>query len=108
MKRAFRKNTSFNWSEIRIIDDEENTFTQYMQDNEIGFTFSHYSDTLEKMFYKSADDCIKRLTERGILGIEVDYEQQKESERIGQIKLKTEQERIKNNPLEYKQLIAAL
>jgi hypothetical protein len=108
MKRLFKKNTCFNWSEIKIIDTEENTFTQYLQDNEIGFIFSKSTDTLEKMFYSSADDCIKRLTERGILGTEVDYEQQIESERIGQIRLKSEQERIKKNPLEYKQRIAAL
>jgi hypothetical protein len=108
MKRVFKKSTSFNWSEVIIVDDETNEFTQYCQDNEIGFTFSHYTNTLEKMFYKSADDCIKRLTERGILGTEVDYERQIESERRGQIRLKAEQERIKSNPIEYKQRLAAL
>lgn len=108
MKRVFKKSTCFNWSEIKIIDDETNEFTQYMQDNEIGFIFSRFTEPLEKMFYKSANDCIKRLTERGILGTEVDYEQQIESERIGRIKLKVEQERIKSNPLEYKQRLAAL
>jgi hypothetical protein len=109
MKRVFKRELKGNaWNEIHIIDDETNELIQYMQDKRLGFTFSRYTNLIFKMGYISTNDCIKSLKDRGILGIEVNYNEQMESERIGQINLETEQKRIKSNPIEYKQRIAAL
>lgn len=108
MKRVFKKETNFNWNEIRIFDDETNEFTHYMQDSELGFTFSNYTQTIQQMEYNSIQEMIKALKERNILGKEVNYDEQMESERIGQINLLEERKRIKGNPVEYKQRIAAL
>lgn len=109
MKRAFKRELNGNtWNEIHIVDDETNEFTQYMQDKKFGFTFSQYTDSVIKMGYTSAKECIKQLKERNLIGNEVNYDEQMESERIGKINLLAEQKRIKNNPEEYNRRLAAL
>jgi hypothetical protein len=108
MKRVFKRELSNTWNEIHVIDEETNEFTQYMQDKQFGFTFSHSTQSVIEMGYTSTINCIKKLSERKILGTEVNYEEQMESERIGHINLLAEQKRIKSNPEEYRSRLAML
>jgi hypothetical protein len=91
MIKTFKKElNSHDYNEIRIINLESGEFTHYFQDKNIGFIFSDYTTTVFEMGYKSVKECIKELRSRGLLGQEVDYKEQKESERIGYIKLGVE------------------
>ena len=88
MLKVFKKEVNTNNSyEIRIFDMENGEFTHYFQDKTIGFTFSSYNTTVYKMGYKSIEDCLNTFKKRGFLGKEIDYEQQKELEKIGLINL---------------------
>lgn len=84
------KNERNDYNEIRVINDETGEYTSYLQDKVIGFTYSIYNTNIFDMGYKSAKECLKTLKERKFLGIAVDYKEQKESERIGYIKLGAE------------------
>jgi len=79
------------WNEIKIIDFETGSFTQYNVDDNIGFPFgTPWKTTVFEMGYTSVKECLKTLKERNLLGHEVDNAEQKESERIGYIKLGVE------------------
>jgi hypothetical protein len=108
MIRIFEHPTNKRWKELVLIDDEQDLIKIYCQDKEFGFTFSEYKTSLKKYGYTSADDYKKTMKQRYNGIIEVNAEQQIESERIGLIKLKEEQERIRNNPEEYNRRLAAL
>lgn len=93
--RVFKRELK-NRNEIRIINFETGEFTSYHQDKNLGFPFgSIQSETVTEMGYKNIKECVKALKERNFLGNEVDYKDQKESERIGYINLGVE--RIKRN-----------
>jgi hypothetical protein len=104
-KRVLNSNT---WNEIHIVDTETGEYKHYMQDKAFGFAFSQDSGIVSDIGYKSVNEYLKTLKERNYLGEEVDYTEQIESERIGQINLKAEQERIKSNSVEYNRRLAAL
>ena len=77
--------------EIRIINTKTGEFSSYHQDKNIGFIYGlQGKTTVEKMGYTNINECIKTLKSREFLGIEVDYKDQKESERMGYIKLGVE------------------
>jgi len=79
------------WNEIKIIDIETGDFTQYNVCNTIGFSFGDpWKTSVFEMGYTSVKECLKTLKERNYLGYEVNYAEQKESERIGYIKLGVE------------------
>jgi hypothetical protein len=91
MLKTFKKELkNYTYNEIHIIDTDTGEFTHYMQDKNIGFIFSDYNTDVFKMGYKSITECLKSLRERNILGQEINFEEQKESERIGYIKLGVE------------------
>lgn len=94
MIKVFKSNHD-KWNEIRIINFETGEFTKYFQDKNIGFTFSEYTTTVFEMGYKSVNDCIKELKHRKYLGTEIDYKEQKNSEKLGLLKLGVD--RIKRN-----------
>lgn len=98
MKQVFKKehNTnSLQSYEVKIIDLETGEFKSYFQDKNIGFIFSMYKTTTEKMGYKTIKECLKSLKLRELLGNEVDYTEQIQSEKIGFINLGVD--RIKRN-----------
>lgn len=98
MKKVFKMehNTkSLNSYDIKIIDMENETFTHYLQDKSLGFIYSEYTRNIKDMGYKDAKDCIKKLKSRDLLKNEVDYEEQKQSEKLGFINLGVD--RIKRN-----------
>ena len=76
-----------NSSEIIIINFDNGDFTSYKQDKTIGFTYGLYKTNIKDMGYKSIDDCIKALKYREFLGKEIDYKEQKQSEKQGLINL---------------------
>lgn len=89
MKKVFKEDKGQNY-QIKIIDLEKNTITLYSQDKNygLGFVFGKpFTQTIEEWGYKSPNDYIKKLKARGILGVEVDYEEQLRSEKIGFINL---------------------
>lgn len=109
MKRVFKRVLPHKaWDEIHLFDYENNTMETYMQDRQFGFTFSHHKLNIEKWGYPTINVAIKELNNRNYLGIEQNYDEQMENETQGKINLKVEQERIKNNPLEYKRRVAGL
>jgi hypothetical protein len=111
MIKAFKKNLkNFSYDEVRIIDTDTRKFTSYMQNKEIGFIFSKYETNIINMGYKSVDECIKTLKERGCLGNEVDYTEQKLSEKIGLINLGIERIKKHNriNTLDFEDVIYKL
>lgn len=112
MKRVFKNEISYKgWAEIRIIDLENNTFTFYHVDNAIGFPFGvHMHMTITEMGYTSAKDCIKQLKHRKLLGIELDYKEQKEAERLGLLKLGVERIKMHNrvNTKDFEDIIQQL
>jgi hypothetical protein len=83
------------WDEVRIINMETGEFISYMQDREMGFPFSITNTNITDMGYTSAKECIKTLKQRKMLGNEIDYKDQKESERTGYLNLGIQ--RIKSN-----------
>jgi len=89
MIKVFKKESkNYNHNEIRIINLETGDYTSYNQEKNIGFPFGiPYNTTVFKMGYKSVDECLKTLKDRNFLGCEVDFKEQKESERIGYINL---------------------
>lgn len=96
------------WRELVMIDEENDIIKIYCQDKKFGFPFSEYSTSLNKYGYKSADEYKRTMKHRDNGTIEINTEEQLESERIGLINLKVEQERIRSNPEEYKQRLASL
>ena len=88
MIKVFRQETSNKkYWELRIFNMENGDFHHYMQDKEIGFIFGDYPTTVTKIGYESITDCMKELKSRKLLGTEVDYKEQRESEKIGFINL---------------------
>ena len=87
--KAFVKDCkNYSWNEVRIIDTETGEFTHYNTSKSIGFPFGNpYTTTVFQMGYKSVDECLKSLKKNNYLGDEIGYKEQKESERIGYIKL---------------------
>jgi hypothetical protein len=83
------------YNEIRIIDTDTGNFVSYMQNKNIGFIFSEWKTNIKDMGYKTVKECLNTLKERNFLGEEVDYSQQKQSEKIGFIRLGIE--RIKRH-----------
>jgi len=82
---------NYSWNEVKIINLETGEFTQYNTDKSIGFPFGMpYTTTVFEMGSNSVKEFLKTLKERNFLGIEVDHEEQKESERIGYINLGVE------------------
>ena len=91
IKTFVKEYKNHGWNEIKIIDFETGEFTQYNECNTIGFPFgTPYQTTVLEMGYTSVKECLKTLKERNLLGYEVDIKEQKESERIGYIKLGVE------------------
>ena len=91
MIKTFKKELkNYTYNEIHLINTDTGEFTQYMQDKNIGFIFSDYNTNVFKMGYKSIEECLKSLKERNLLGQEIEYTTQKETERIGYIKLGVE------------------
>lgn len=86
---------TYDWNEIRIINENTGEYKHYLQDKKVGFPFSHNETTVIEMGYKNVNEFIKTLKERKMLGSEIDYKEQRESERIGYINLGVE--RIKKN-----------
>ena len=87
MIKVFKKSYS-RWHEIKVINFETGEVTQYNQSLNMGFPFGlSYTTDYKKMGYKSLDECIKELKKRNFLGSEIDYKLQRESEKIGYIKL---------------------
>jgi len=76
--------------EIRIINLETGAFEHYCQDEKIGFIYSHYNTTVFDMGYTSVKECLKTLKERNMLGEEVDYKEQRNSEKLGYLQLGVE------------------
>lgn len=101
-------NESKEWRELILIDDEKEIIKIYCQNNKLGFPFSEHVTSLKEYGYKSADDYKRTMKQRNNGTIEIDVDKQLESERIGLINLKAEQERIKDDPLEYKRRLSAL
>lgn len=76
--------------QIKIIDTEKETFTTYFQTSNLGFPFGKkFTQNITDMGYADTKDCIKKLTERGLIHKKnlVDYQEQLESEKIGYINL---------------------
>lgn len=90
-----KERESQNWDEVKIINMETGEFTSYMQDKKLGFPFSTTNTNITNMGYTNVKECIKTLKQRNFLGDEVDYNKQKESERLGYLNLGVR--RIKNN-----------
>jgi len=91
IKTYVKEYKNHGWNEIKIIDFETGDFTQYNVDSCIGFPFgTPWKTNIFEMGYKSVNECLKTLKERNLLGHEVDYKEQKESERIGYINLGVE------------------
>lgn len=89
-KRIFKK-VSKSYNTIRILDFDNNTFTQYNTSTNIGFPFGiPYIATAQEMGYKDLKECYKSLKTRKILGEEIDYKEQRETERIAYIQLGVE------------------
>jgi len=86
MIKAFKQEAN-NYNEIRIFNLETGEFNSYFQDKNIGYTFTDYKTTVYEMGYKSVNDCMKELKHRKYLGVEIDYKEQRESEKLGWIKL---------------------
>jgi hypothetical protein len=86
MIRVFKKEGNDN-DEIRIIDTEIGTFKYYLVDKNIGFPYGFYETNVFDMGYISAKECIKVLKGRKQLGNEVEYNKQRELERLGYINL---------------------
>ena len=87
MIKVFKKSYS-KWHEIKVINFETGEVTQYNQSLSMGFPFGKpYITNYKEMGYKSLNECIKELKKRNFLGSEIDYKHQKESEKIGYIKL---------------------
>jgi len=91
IKTYVKEYKNHGWNEIKVIDLETGEFTQYNVCNTIGFPFgTPYQTTVFEMGYTSVNECLKALKERNYLGYEVNNAEQKESERIGYIKLGVE------------------
>jgi hypothetical protein len=86
MIKVFKKEGYEN-DDIRIINTETGDFEHYFVDKNIGFPFSFYKTNISDMGYDSVKTCIKTLKERNFLGKEINYNEQKESEKIGYINL---------------------
>jgi hypothetical protein len=104
MIKAFKKELP-DYNVIKVIDLETGDYSSYHQEKSIGFPFGiPHKTTVFKMGYKSVEECLKALKERNFLGYEVDYKEQKETERIGFIRLGAERirraERINTNDFE--------
>lgn len=111
MIKAFKENYQNKWYNIKIINIETGEFTTYHQDRTIGFPFGKpYTRTVYEMGYKDVKSCLTELKRRGILGQEIDYNEQMESEKIGYINLGVD--RIKRhkriNTLDFKDVIEKL
>lgn len=98
------------WSEIKVVNMETGDYTSYNQDKNIGYTFNKYQSNITEMGYRSVKDCIKTLKSRNFLGKEIDYKAQRESERIGLIKLGVERIRSYNrvNTKDFEDIIEKL
>ena len=91
IKTFVKEYKNHGWNEIKIIDFETGEFTQYNVCNTIGFPFgTPYNTTVFEMGYKSVNECLKALKERNLLGYEIEYKKQRESEKIGYINLGVE------------------
>jgi hypothetical protein len=108
MIRIFEHPTGTEWKELVLIDDEKDLIKIYCQNKQFGFPFSEYTTSLNRYGYTSAEVYKRTMKQRDNVTIEVDVNKQLESERIGLINLKVEQERIRSNPEEYNRRLAAL
>ena len=111
MLKIFRQETSNKkYYELRVFDMENGDFTHYMQDKEVGFIFSYYKTTVIKIGYESITDCMKQLKSRNLLGSEIDYKEQRESEKIGWINLGVLRIKRKNrvNTIDFEDVIQRL
>ena len=88
MKRIFRQETSNKkYYEIKIFNMDNGDFIHYMQNKEVGFIFGYSESNALKMGYTSIEECMKEIKRRKSLGSEIDYKQQRESEKLGWINL---------------------
>lgn len=78
--------------EIKIF--KGSTFICYFQDKALGFTFGKWSKDIKEMGYSSTQDAIKKMKSRGLLGEEVNSEEQRQNVIRGWENLL--QDRIKN------------
>jgi len=86
--KTFKQVTKEGWNYIRIFDEDNNTFLQYTVDSEHGFPFGNpYKTTFSDMGYHSVKEAFFTLKERNLLGEEISYKEQRESERNGLIEL---------------------
>lgn len=89
MKRMFKESTNV-CDMIKVFDYDNNSITLYNVDRFLGFTFgTPFTQTPKQMGYTDINDSIKKLRHRGLLHIELNIEEQIESERMGFIKLGT-------------------
>jgi len=88
MIKAFKQETSNKkYYEIKVMNMETGDFKHYMQDKEVGFIFGYSECTVIKMGYTSIAECLKEIKRRKSLGTEIDYKEQRESEKLGFINL---------------------
>lgn len=111
MINCFKRNYQNKWYEIRLINIETGEFIFYHQTKEMGFPFGKpYKTTVTKMGYKDVKSCLKELKQRGSLGKEISFEEQRQNEKIGYINLGVE--RIKRageiNTNDFKDIIEKL
>ncbi|EQC1535463.1 hypothetical protein [Clostridium botulinum] len=91
MIKCFKKNYQNKWYEIRVLNTETGEFIFYHQTKEMGFPFGKpYKTTVAKMGYKDTKHCLKELKNRGLLGKEINLEEQQQSEKTGYINLGVE------------------
>lgn len=111
MVKAFKRENPYqDYDEVTIINIDNGAFSQYLQDKQIGFIFDIWNTNYKEMGYKSVDECLKTLKQRNILGKEIDYEQQRQSEKIGYINLGIERIKRHNriNTLDFDDVIKKL
>ena len=104
------KSESENWNGITIINTETSNIKMYRVAKEGWIIGNVWSKNAIEMGYNNLTECIKILKDRNFLGNEIDYKEQKESERLGYIHLGVERIKLNNrvNTKDFEDIIQKL
>lgn len=86
MIKTFIQETNKKWDELLQIDTESGKVKIYTVDKELGFPFSEYYTTVEKMGYKSINQMVNIMKKKDNKQ-EIDTEEQTQKEINGLLKL---------------------
>ena len=90
------KSESEEWDGITIINTETSNIKMYRVAKEGYVIGDIWSKNVNDLGYNNLTECIKILKNRNFLGAEINYKDQKESERLGYIQLGIERIKLNN------------